>query len=124
MKLAIIGSNTIDDREKVIKIILDNIFSTDNLTILGGGGKGVASIAKEFAKQHQVDFVEFLTYNLLDNKALFSSKYFFIRNKQMLDNADSVLIIWNGDCKDVEYAIKYSQKNNLPIKIVKIPKEV
>lgn len=122
MKVGIIGSNTIDDKEKVLKIIYDNLDKKEYLTILGGGGKGVASFAKEFAKDYNIDFVEFLTYNLLDNKAEFTSKYFFIRNKQLIDNSDFVLIIWNGDCKDVEYAIKYSQKKNIPIKVVKVPK--
>lgn len=123
MKLAILGSNTIEDKERVFKLIHDNLpIDYENLTILGGGGKGIANIAKEFAKDANIDFVEFLTYNLLDNKSEFSSRYFFIRNRQVIDNADVVLIVWNGDCKDVEYAIKYSQKKNLPIKVLKLPK--
>ena len=123
MKLGIFGSNTIEDDKKIHKLILDNLpTNKENLTILGGGGKGVASSAKSFSKENGIDFVEFLTYNLLDNKAEFSSKYFFIRNKQLIDNSDAVIVIWNGDCKDVEYGIKYSQKKNLPIKVIKVPK--
>jgi hypothetical protein len=123
MKLGIIGSNTIEDVDKVKKLIYDNLpTKLEYLTILGGGGKGVANAAKVFAKENNVDFVEFLTYNLIDNKAEFSSKYFFIRNKQLIDNSDAVIVIWNGDSKDVEYGIKYSQKKNLPIKVLKVPK--
>lgn len=126
MRVGIIGSNSVTNKEEVNKIINAFIYSkkdeTDSLVILGTGGKGVANFVKEWCEDSQTDFVEFLPYHLVDNKVDFSSKFFFIRNKQIIDNSDEVLVIWNGDCKDVEYGIKYSQKKNLPIKVIKVPK--
>lgn len=126
MKIGVIGSNSITDKKRVFDILESELFKKENIfdsiTILGQGGKGVANFTKEFAKEFSLDFVEFLPYHLIDNRVDFSSKYFFIRNRQIIDNSDLVIAIWNGDCKDVEYGIKYSQKKNLPISVVKIPK--
>lgn len=122
MKLCIIGSRSIDKAEFVIpildKFIKDHIVGTP--VILSGGAKGVDQITKSYAKANGITLVEFLPYHLLDNVP-FSSKYFFIRNKQMIDNADKVLIIWDGRSKGTEYGIKYSQKKNIPVMVIKSP---
>lgn len=123
MKICIIGSRSIDKAEFVIpildKFIKDHVVGTP--VILSGGAKGVDQITKSYAKANGLTLVEFLPYHLLDNKVEFSSKYFFIRNKQMIDNADRVLIIWDGKSKGTEYGIKYSQKKNIPVMVIKTP---
>ena len=121
MKLSVIGSNTITD-EKLIDSVLTKWKLNTTSSVLGGGGKGVASLVKQWCLKNKINHVEFLPYFLLDNTVDFSNKYFFIRNKQLVDNADSVLFIYNGDCKDVEYAIKYCQKLHKDYTVVKIPK--
>lgn len=125
MKLSVIGSNTITD-DTAVNFFLDREVLKGTMlvtSILGGGGKGVASIVKKYCRTNKLDFVEFIPYYLLDDTVDFSNKYFFIRNRQLVDNADKVLFIWNGDCKDVEYAIKYAQKLGRDISVVKIPKK-
>lgn len=117
MKVGVIGSNTIEDKEGVYKLLKEAV--GEKVVFLGQGGKGVAKFVKDFANENKIDFVEFQPYHLIDNKASFSSKYFFLRTKQIVDNSDIVLAIWNGDCKEVEYGIKYAQKKKVPISIVK-----
>ena len=56
-------------------------------------------------------------------KTSFNSKYFFIRTKQILNNADELLAIWDTNSKGTEYAIKYAQKLGIPVKVVKIPSQ-
>lgn len=125
MKLAIIGSNSIVDKEKVFSIIEQITKDKQPKVILGGGGKGTASFVKEFSETKGFSFIEFLPYFLLDNSVEFSNKYFFTRNKQIVENADFVLFIYNGECKDVDYAIKYTQKLKKEYYVYKIPlKEV
>lgn len=120
MKIGVIGSNTIEDVNKVYKVLTELVDKKS--VVLGQGGKGVAKITKEFAEENDLPFVEFLPYHLVDTKVDFSSKFFFIRTKQIIDNSDKVIAIWNGDCKDVEYGIKYAQKKNTPISVIKLPK--
>lgn len=125
MKLGVIGSNTITDVSKVLGILDKKVneLSTTPPVILGGGGKGVASIVKEYCKDNNLNFVEFQPYSFLDKTVDFSNKYFFIRTKQIVDNSDALLFISNDDCKEVNYGIKYTQKLNKPYFVVVIPKK-
>lgn len=123
MKIGVVGSNSILDIAKVFTAI--NKVVNDSSTppvILGGGGKGVASLVKDYCNEYNLDFVEFQPYYFLDKTAEFSNKYFFIRTKQIVDNADKLLFITNGDCKEVNYGIKYTQKLNKPYNVLVIPK--
>jgi len=123
MKICIIGSRSIDKAEFVIPIldrfIKDHVVGTP--VILSGGAKGVDQITKSYAKANNINLVEFLPYHLIDNRTPFSSKYFFLRNKQMIDNADKVLIIWDTRSKGTEYGIKYAQKIKVPVMVIKSP---
>jgi len=123
MKICIIGSRSIDKAEFVIPILdrfmKDHVVGTP--VILSGGAKGVDQITKSYAKANNINLVEFLPYHLIDNRTPFSSKYFFLRNKQMIDNADKVLIIWDTRSKGTEYGIKYAQKIKIPVMVIKSP---
>jgi hypothetical protein len=123
MKICIIGSRSIDKAEFVIpildKFMKDHVVGTP--VILSGGAKGVDQITKSYARANNINLVEFLPYHLIDNKTPFSSKYFFLRNKQMIDNADKVLIIWDTRSKGTEYGIKYAQKIKIPVMVIKSP---
>lgn len=123
MKIAVIGSRSIDKAEVVFPIIENFLeeHSVTQPTFLIGSAKGVDPLSRKFAEGRGFDIVEFLPYHLLDPTAEFESKYFFIRTKQIIDNADKVLVIWDTKSKGTEYAIKYSQKKELPIMIVKQP---
>ena len=120
MKLCVLGSTAITDKE-LIYSALDK-FIEENLntppTFLVGGAKGVDEIVKQYAKEKERDLIEFVPYHLLDNRAMFTPKFFFIRNKQMIENADACLIFWDKENKGTEYGIKLTQKRNIPYSIV------
>jgi hypothetical protein len=123
MKICIIGSRTLDKAEIVFPIIdkfLES-YKGKSITFLIGNAKGVDPLSKKFAEARGIDIVEFIPYHLLDPTAEFNSKYFFVRTKQMINNADRVLAIWNMKSKGTEYGIKYSQKKEIPVSVVKVP---
>lgn len=123
MKVCIIGSRSLDKTEVVVPII--NKFFEEQTTppqvIISGGAKGVDQISQAYAKENSIDLIQFLPYHLIDTTASFNSKYFFVRTKQMISNADKVLAIWNTKSKGTEYGIKLAQKNNIPVMVVKVP---
>lgn len=125
MKICIIGSRSLDKAEVIFPIIdkfLDSYtHSGQPITFLIGNAKGVDPLSKKFAEARGIDIVEFIPYHLLDPTAEFNSKYFFVRTKQMINNADRVLAIWNMKSKGTEYGIKYSQKKEIPVSVVKVP---
>ena len=124
MKIGVVGSNTILDIAKVFSAINRVVEESSTPPVsLGGGGKGVANLVKNYCEEYNLDFVEFQPYSFLDKTTEFSNKYFFIRMKQIVDNSDKLLFITNGDCKEVNYGIKYTQKVNKPYLVIVIPKK-
>ena len=123
MKICIIGSRTLDKAEIVFPIIdkfLES-YKEKSITFLIGNAKGVDPLSKKFAEARGIDIVEFIPYHLLDPTAVFNSKYFFVRTKQMINNADRVLAIWNMKSKGTEYGIKKKKKKEIPVSVVKVP---
>lgn len=123
MKVCVVGSRSLNSADKVLPIIDKFVkeLPSSTITFLLGSAKGVDPLSKHYAHSHGHDVVEFLPYHLLDTSVEFDSKYFFIRTKQMLDNADRVLAIWDTKSKGTHYAIKYTQKLEKPIMIIKVP---
>lgn len=125
MRICIVGSRTIDDPAVVFPII-DNFIKSQVIgkpTVLSGGAKGVDSLAKKWSDVNGLDFIEFLPYHMLDTTVEFSSKYFFTRNRQMLQNADKVLAIWDEKSTGTLHAIRYCQKINTPVMVIKVPQK-
>ena len=92
MKIAIVGSRSYTEYEEFderLAEILSDLMD-EKPTIISGGAIGVDSMAKRFAKKFGLDFVEFNPYFKLDKSAQFTPKHFFIRNKQIVYNADIV----------------------------------
>jgi len=123
MKLAIIGSRTIKDEqvvwEAIHAFIRDQVPSGTSITIISGGAEGIDMFSKTYAKKWSLDHVEFIPYFKLDVSSIYSARHFFVRNKQIVDNADKVLAIWNGESTGTEHGIKYAQKTGKPIMVIK-----
>jgi len=90
-----------------MKRILD---SSPAKVILAGGAKGVDTYAHRYADVNNIPFVLFKPYFLLDNKATYTPRHYFIRNKQLVDNADYVVAIWDGVSKGTEWGINYAKR--------------
>ena len=98
MKIAVIGSRNLN-----IKNIEDYISECDE--IVTGGAIGIDSCAKEYAKRKGIKLTEFLPeYNLYGRTAP------IVRNKKIVDYADKVIAIWDGNSKGTLSVIKYAQK--------------
>jgi hypothetical protein len=121
MKLAIIGSRSITDSVTVLKAVDEYVNELKPSVILMGAAKGIDPVVAHYAKSHQIDIVEFVPYHLIDSTVPFDSKYFFIRTKQLLNNADVLLAFWDKQSKGTEYAIKYAQKLELEVHVIKLP---
>jgi predicted Rossmann fold nucleotide-binding protein DprA/Smf involved in DNA uptake len=123
MRICIIGSRSLDKAEVIIPI-MDKFFKEHTVkpqVIISGGAKGVDHFSQWYAEHNGLDFIQILPYHLLDTTTEFNSKYFFIRTKQMISNADKVLAIWDTKSKGTEYGIKLAQKLDIPVMVVKVP---
>ncbi|MBQ8351098.1 MAG: hypothetical protein IJY20_03525 [Clostridia bacterium] len=106
MKIAIVGSRN---------IIVDNItdFVSEGDEIVSGGAIGVDRCAAEYAKENGLKLTEFLP-----QYALYGRAAPIIRNKEIVDYADKVIVFWNGTSKGALSVIKYAKKCEKECKVI------
>ena len=107
MKLLIVGSRSISDFD------LSPYIHEDVDTIISGGAGGIDSLAEAYADSHRLS-----KYILRPRYDLYGRAAPLKRNEQMVDMADTVLVIWDGSSKGTQYTIKYTKKWNKPITLV------
>ena len=106
MKIAVVGSRNI-----TVSDIGDHIAGCDE--IVSGGAVGVDSCAAEHAKTKGLKLTVFLPqYERYGRAAP------IVRNKEIVDYADKILVFWNGKSKGTHSVIKYAEKIGKPCEIV------
>ena len=107
MKLMIAGSRTITDFN------LENYISNDVELIISGGAKGIDTLAEKYADKHNLSkLVLRPKYNLYGKGAPLK------RNEEMIDIADSILVIWDKKSTGTKYTIDYAKKKSKPINVI------
>ena len=98
MRVAIVGSRNITVEN------FDKYVSKDD-EIVSGGTKGVDQCATRYANQNGIKHTEFLPeYELYGRSAP------IVRNKQIVDYADKIIVFWDGISKGSLSVIKYAEK--------------
>ena len=103
MKLLIAGSRSILDFD------LSPYISKEVDTIITGGAGGIDRLAEQYA-----DLKRLSKYILRPQYALYGRGAPIKRNEQMVDIADSVLIVWDGKSKGAQHILSYTQKRTSP----------
>jgi len=112
MKLAITGNKEFNNYTLFCST-LDRI--SDISELISGGAVGTDSKAKRYAEERNIDFLEFPPdYKLYGNEAKFE------RNRSIVENCDSILAFWDGNCKGTGYTIEYGRKLKKPVRVIKI----
>lgn len=110
MKVAVIGSRDLTD-QVWIKARLDAQVPLDAVVLLGGAA-GVQDVTASWCTENGIDKVLFKPWHLVDFDARhlpFSPRLFFLRNKQIIDNADYVLFLSNGkEESEVDRSMRYA----------------
>jgi hypothetical protein len=82
-----------------------------SLSLVAGDSPGVDEAVREYATATDSDLYVLKPYHMLDKSTQFSNKFYFIRNKQIMDNADHMLFIRDILEEDeVVKAIHYCQR--------------
>ncbi len=101
IKVAVFGNRNIDD-EALVKAKLGEFINIANifepLVILHGGAAGPAKIISEYADgSHDWCSVLFKPWTKVWAKIDFKPILFYLRNKQIVENADIVCVITNNE---------------------------
>ena len=116
MRIAIIGSRFIENKEWVSSVISQTVSGAGEkhgvVSLVSGGSEGVNSFVHEWAKENSYDSYMFKPHFLLDSKAEYSPRDFFTRYRQVIDNADSVIVIRlkQKEEPDLLFAAEYATK--------------
>ena len=109
MKLLVVGSRSIKEFD------LSPHISAEVDTIISGGANGIDTLAEQYADQHK------LSKNIIRPRyALYGRAAPLIRNQEMVDMSDAVLVIWDGCSKGAKYTMKYAKRTNKPITLVQV----
>ena len=109
MKLLIAGSRSITEFD------LSPYVSNEIDTIITGGAKGIDFIAEQYADLHRLS-----KYVIRPRYSIYKKGAPLKRNKEMVDIADEILIIWDGKSKGTKQTLDYTKKSNKPFKLIKI----
>jgi len=130
MRVGIVGNRKCTDQRFVLENIA-HIFDTHTLdnfdinaprvtVVTGGESVGVSAFAGDFADIYGLDIIKFEPYFILDRAAAHNARHFFIRNKQLVDNCDQVLVFaYKKDSSDRQL-ISYAKEQGKEVFVVEL----
>ena len=107
MKLGIIGSRG------VTRFNIAPLVHSIPKAVVSGGAKGVDTLAANYAKQICAELVE-----IRPDFAKYGRGATFVRNREIVERSDKMLIIWDGKSHGTKYTFDYARKLNKPILLV------
>lgn len=107
MKLAIVGSRSITDFN------LDSYIPENVTEIVSGGARGVDRLAEKYAKDHNIKFTVFLPDYEGHGRAAP-----ILRDREIIEYADKILAIWDGESKGTRFMINESHRQNKLLQVV------
>ena len=111
MKLMIAGSRSIKDFD-ISPYIPEGVEM-----IISGGATGIDALAEGYADKHRLSKMI-----LRPRYDLYAKASPLKRNEQMIEEANTILIFWDGKSRGTEYTIKKSKNMNKKITVIKVTK--
>lgn len=110
MKIAVVGSRGLSLSEEMLAMYLSEADE-----IVSGGAKGVDMCVARYAKEKEIPLTEFLP-----DYSRYGKGAPVVRNKQIVDYADKVVVFWDGSSKGTLSVIRYAERINKSCEIMKI----
>lgn len=112
MKVLVSGSRDIDDRQLVYDAIRSAPFEID--TIVHGGASGVDQLAADYSiRKPEIDVAEHPIPAWVWNKV--GRKAGPLRNSFMVEQADALVAIWDGESSGTKDTISQAESEGLPV---------
>ena len=113
IKLAIVGSRSFNDYEKLVAEIEDEYGECEIETIISGGAKGADSLGACFAKENAIPLVE--------HKAewdKYGKSAGFRRNRTIISECTHCIAFWDGESHGTKHDIDLCKEMDKPCKVV------
>jgi hypothetical protein len=109
MRLAIVGGRDFQDYTRLTIVCNRLVFDT----VVSGGAKGADSLAEKYAWEYKKKLCVFLP-----DWDKYGRRAGFVRNEEIVLNADGVLAFWNGTSRGTQNTISLAQKYGKPLKVI------
>lgn len=115
MKLAIVGSRSFSDYEKLkTEVDFFSVIKDLEITeIVSGGAKGADTLAEQYAKDHDLLLKVFPA-----NWDLHGKSAGYIRNLDIVHYADAIIAFWDGQSRGTLHTINLSKQYKKILHIV------
>lgn len=111
MNIAVIGSRNFTDYNRLESIL--NELKPSITRIISGGAKGADSLGEKWANNNNIETKIYLPDWKTHGKAAG-----FIRNKQIIMEADEVVAFWDGKSKGTEHSLKLAKDKGIRIHLI------
>jgi ribonuclease HI len=113
MKTIIAGSRTVEALETVSRAIAESGFQIT--TVISGTAKGVDQLGEQWARANGIPVERFpADWKTHGNYAG------HIRNRQMAENADALIAVWDGKSKGTKSMIEIAVGKGMPVHVHKV----
>ena len=113
MKIAVIGSRDFKGSNLIPHYLDRELMKYSELSIISGGASGVDTIAKQYAFERQLDYIElkadWRTYGRAAGQ---------VRNKQVVEMADTIYAFWDGSSKGTLSVIQLARRLGKPCQVL------
>lgn len=112
MKLLVCGSRDFDNYAEFERLLAEHLASFPAKLIISGGARGADRFAEWYCRDHKIE-----------NKIMPADwkgrgrSAGFIRNLEMLAEADMVVAFWDGKSRGTEHTIIQAQRQNKPTRV-------
>ncbi|MGM9643711.1 MAG: SLOG family protein [Eubacteriales bacterium] len=110
MKIAVVGSRGLSPGGEMLA---KKLAEADE--IVSGGAKGVDACAARYAREKKIPLTEFLP-----DYSRYGKGAPVVRNKQIVDYADKVVVFWDGSSRGTLFVIRYAERINKACEVIKI----
>jgi len=106
-RIAIVGGRDFTDYDILHQFFMD-YFGPSAIhysTIISGGERGADSLAKRLATECESEYIEYPA-----NGTKYGKRDGFLRNKQIVDDAEVVVAFWNGKSRETQHTIRLAKE--------------
>ena len=111
MNIAIVGGRNFEDYAKLKNHI--NNCGIIITKVVSGGARGCDSLARKYAKEYNIQLLEFIP-----EWEKYGKSAGFKRNELIISNADWVFAFWDGSSKGTKSSIDISRRLGKPLEII------
>ena len=115
-KVAVIGSRSFNDREKLYSVLTKN--KAKIKLIVSGGARGADTLATQWATDYGVPYLVFPALWRNPETLAFDRGAGFRRNRLIVEYADHVIAFWDGVSGGTQNSIDIARQLNKPVTII------